>query len=356
MRLFTVILTLLLLSPLALSSSTSPANSQSYEWDFLTQKFKINIIMEDTSNISLRRQGDVWILNMTIPYIAYSFYKEYPGGYRIGDNFTYLRYFITPNDTYVKKLSYILDNISKENGWDSLTEANFILTFVQNIPYVSDYSSTGFMDYYKFPLETLVEGGGDCEDKSLLLATILTILGYDVILFAMEIEYKGLYGHVAVGLNVEKKSGPFAIYLNDYYSYEEKDYYYMESTGEESLYLEQGGIKTLRYWVGVSPERAGAKITNLTFIPINGPHYEGYEGNAGYVEENVKSNTASWYPIYVLLLLVVYLPLFFLLVGKEKKKCPSCGHVIEEDFEYCPHCGYWLKPVLEPWNEERKKD
>jgi len=354
MKLSAIFLAFLLLIPVAFSSSPTD-NTQVYQWDFLTQKFRVNVIMNDSEDISVIRRGNVWILNISIPYVAYSFYKEYPGGYRIGDNFTYLQYFITPNDTYLKRLSHALENISKENGWDALTEANFILTFVQNIPYVSDYPSTGFMDYYKFPLETLVEGGGDCEDKSILLATILTILGYDAILFAMQIEYKGIYGHVAVGLNVEEKSGPFSIYLNDYYSYDGKDYYYMESTGEESLYLEYGEIKTLRYWVGVSPERAGAEITNLTFVPVKGTHYEGYEGNAEYVEENIKANSNSFYPLYVIAMSFIYFPLFFILVRKEKKKCPSCGYVVEEEFEYCPNCGYWLKPPLEPWNGEIKR-
>jgi len=336
---------IIFLSPLALSIQPS-TNTQSYEWDFLGQSFRMNVVMGNEGSINVARIGNNWIINLSIPSMAYSFYREYPGGYRIGDNFSYLNYFVTPNDVYIKELANTLDNISGINGWDELTEANFILTFVQNIPYVSDYPSTGFMDYYKFPLETLIEGGGDCEDKSILLATILDILGYNSILFAMEVEYKGLYGHVAVGLDVEKKEGPFSVYLQDYYIYDGKKYYYMESTGEESIYLDLGEIKTLRYWVGISPQRAGIIIKNLTFIPIEGQHYAGYGGNSEYVEENVSSDDNSWVLLYLLILNLLYFLLFFIFLAREKKKCPSCGYTLEKDFEYCPNCGYWINPKI----------
>ncbi len=355
MKKFTLfMIVLILISPLA-SSSTFSSTTQSYEWSFLTQRFTLHFVMEDRGNITITHLGNEWIINFSIPYLAYSFYKNYPGGYRIGDNFTYLRYFVTPNDTYIKKLAYVLNNISQENGWDRLTEANFILTFVQNVSYVSDYPSTGFMDYYKFPIETLVEGGGDCEDKSILLATILEILNYDSILFAMQVEYKGNYGHVAVGLKVDNKEGPFSVYLQDYYTYQGVKYYYMESTGEESLYLESGGIKTLRYWVGVSPARAEIKITNLTFVPIKGVHYKGYAGNSDYVEENVSYDNTPWNILYLMVLSLIYFPLFFVFLKKEKRKCPYCGYILEKDFEYCPNCGYWLSPKIQFVDMKEKK-
>ncbi len=347
MKYIAIILALSLLF-IPLSHASSENNMIAYNWSFYGQNFEVVININGSGNASLSHSFNFWVLNISIPYSAYQFYQDYPAGYRLGDNLTYLSYFLTPNDTYIQELAHMLDTIAKENGWNRLTEANFILTFVQNVPYVGDYASTGFVDYYKFPLETLFQQGGDCEDKSLLLATILYILGYDVVLFAMEVQFQGLYGHVAVGLNVKDKSGPFARYLQYYYAYDEKDYYYMESTGSESLVTSGGSIENVHYWVGISPEAAGAKIYNLTVIPLNSPHYNGYHQQYNYAKKIKSQENFNWYVYYALALVAVFVPIFIYAVLKEKKRCPSCGYPIEEDFNYCPNCGYWLKPPRPP--------
>jgi len=346
MRYVAIILALaLLLVPL---SHASESDKIAYNWNFGGQDFEVVININGSENSSLSHSFNFWVLNLSVPYSAYQFYQEYPAGYRIGDNLSYLSYFLTPNDTYMVELAHMLDTIARENGWDRLTEANFILTFVQNVPYVSDFVSTGFVDYYKFPLETLFQQGGDCEDKSILLATLLYILGYDVVLFAMEVQFQGLYGHVAVGLNVKNKTGPFARYLQYYYSYDGKDYYYMESTGSESLVTTAGGIENVHYWVGISPEAAGARIYNLTVIPVNGTHYNGYHQKYDYVKEIKSQENSNWYVFYALGLVAIFVPVFIYTVLKEKKRCPSCGYPLEDDFNYCPNCGYWLKPPRPP--------
>ncbi len=345
MRYLAIVVTLTLLF-IPLSHAYSDNNEIAYNWSFYGQNFEVVININGSENSSLYHSFNFWVLNLTVPYDAYQFYRDYPAGYRIGDNLSYLSYFLTPNDTYIRELAHMLDTIAKKNGWDRLTEANFILTFVQHVPYVSDFASTGFVDYYKFPLETLFQKGGDCEDKSLLLATLLYILGYDVVLFAMEVQFQGLYGHVAVGIDVKNKTGPFARYLQYYYAYDGKDYYYMESTGSQSMVISGGGIENVHYWVGISPEAAGAKIYNLTVIPLNGPHYEGYHQKYDYVKEVNAQESFNWYLLYALALLVLFLPLFVYAISKEKKRCPSCGYSLEDDFNYCPNCGYWLNP---PW-------
>lgn len=50
-------------------------------------------------------------------------------------------------------------------------------------------------EYPKYPVETLVEGG-DCEDKSILLAAILRAMGYRTALLV----FSGNPGHIAVGV------------------------------------------------------------------------------------------------------------------------------------------------------------
>jgi len=49
-----------------------------------------------------------------------------------------------------------------------------VVVFVQDIPYESESG-----EYPKYPIETLVENCGDCEDKSILCASLLDLLGYN---------------------------------------------------------------------------------------------------------------------------------------------------------------------------------
>lgn len=62
--------------------------------------------------------------------------------------------------------------------------AEFSLSFVQSVfEYRTDLESHGIPDYISYPVETLVERGGDCEDASLLYVAIMLCAGYDAGLF-----------------------------------------------------------------------------------------------------------------------------------------------------------------------------
>lgn len=90
----------------------------------------------------------------------------------------------------------------------------FAAAFVQEaIPYVSEEG-----EYPRYPVETLVDGG-DCEDKSILLAAILRAMGYRTALLVFD----GNPGHMAVGVEC----------LDCWGSYYQKDgvkYFYLETT------------------------------------------------------------------------------------------------------------------------------
>ncbi len=301
-------------------------NSREYVWTFLGEKYEINL---------------------SIPQSDYAFYKVYPGGYRISFNTTYLQYFLTPDDKYLRKLAFDLRGISKNESFDNLSEINLVLSFVQEtIKYEDDYATTGFVDYYKFPIETLVEGGGDCEDKSMLLATLLHILGYDVILFTMSIVNENV-GHVAVGIHLKDidYKNPLSSYLHDFYYYNGKKYYYMESTSNETLLI--GGY-SIHYYVGISPTEAGFNIKDLESVPFGNYHYRGYHAKNSHVEELPSEKTFPWFAIYLLILSIIFVPLFIKSVLMERKTCPSCGREMENWFNYCPYCGYWLRGTIPP--------
>ncbi len=66
-----------------------------------------------------------------------------------------------------------------------------ILSFVQSLDYIPD---DVWGEYPKFPIETLAEGGGDCEDKAILLTSMLVEAGFKATLLHIS-------GHVAVGVD-----------------------------------------------------------------------------------------------------------------------------------------------------------
>jgi hypothetical protein len=73
----------------------------------------------------------------------------------------------------------------------------------------------------KYPVETLVDLGGDSEDTSILTAAILHEMGYDVALIFFE-DLK----HVIVGV------GPGGGIFGTYYESHGTRYFFLETTGD----------------------------------------------------------------------------------------------------------------------------
>ena len=114
----------------------------------------------------------------------------------------------------------ILGAEAEANGFHTRrTKVEFLIDFVQNLPYVPDDVSTGYDDYTKHMVETLVEGGGDCEDTAVMLASVLQSASfeYDAVLLLLP-------GHMAVGVYGDDLPGT-------YYEYDARQYYYVETTG-----------------------------------------------------------------------------------------------------------------------------
>jgi transglutaminase-like putative cysteine protease len=94
-----------------------------------------------------------------------------------------------------------------------------------------DSDLNGRNEYWKFPLETITDGAGDCEDTSILFAAIMSYMGYDTCLFLFT-------DHMAVGIALESftasgHSGPGI--SSDRHSVEvgNTDYYYCETTNRD---------------------------------------------------------------------------------------------------------------------------
>lgn len=124
-------------------------------------------------------------------------------------------FYVTPNVGIVKEIAQQLDNYLVQ--YNVRCKACFAIKFIQELSYVSDLN-TGFDEYPKFPVETLVEENGDCEDMSYVAASIFKAMGIDVVVLKLP-------GHIAIGAACSDCSG-------SYYDHNGRRYYYLETTGE----------------------------------------------------------------------------------------------------------------------------
>ena len=91
------------------------------------------------------------------------------------------------------------------------------VTFVQSLLYLSDEESKGVDEYVRYPVETLVEGVGDCEDKVVLLSAMFHEMGLDYVLFSLP-------DHLALGVHCN------GVNTKQYIGFDDKRYYYVETT------------------------------------------------------------------------------------------------------------------------------
>jgi hypothetical protein len=80
-------------------------------------------------------------------------------------------------------LADALSALHRQRDWSPLERVENVLAFTQQcFTYDSDQRTAPAGEWPRYPLETLVEGVGDCEDAVILAAAILKRLGYNVAL------------------------------------------------------------------------------------------------------------------------------------------------------------------------------
>ncbi len=114
----------------------------------------------------------------------------------------------------------LMHSLAQEFSRYALTEKDRIalaLTFVQSLPYAYDADSKGKDEYVRYPVETLVDGCGDCEDKVALLVALLYEMDIDFVLLVLP-------EHMALGVHCDE------VEADRYLLFQGKKYYYMETT------------------------------------------------------------------------------------------------------------------------------
>jgi len=177
--------------------------------------------------------GGVRTWTFSVPKDLFAFYRDMP---RIPYASAWGRYALSDADR--PYLEALVEAVAPDR-FNSPDTAYYrvmdVIFFVQQIPYAYDNSTMSYRegafppayrsgaDYPKYPVETLVDGKGDCEDTSILAAAMLDLMGYDVVLLRYS-------DHMALGIEMAKFSPFYADYPPKYYDYEGKRYYYVETT------------------------------------------------------------------------------------------------------------------------------
>jgi hypothetical protein len=112
------------------------------------------------------------------------------------------------DDNDIPILKNIIKQMNQRKIGKDIDLVQLLVNFVQSIPYEESESQ-------KYPIETLFLNKGDCSDKSVLLAKLLSLAGYKTCLFV----YKNAK-HMAVGISSNDKSVAY-----------HSGYIYVESTG-----------------------------------------------------------------------------------------------------------------------------
>ncbi len=155
----------------------------------------------------------------TIQYYDKNMYEYYCTLERYYELEDYINYVLDEkNLEVVDTLVTFLKTCKMQAGYSDYEMVLEAINFVQkNITYVYDENTKGVVEYPRYPIETLYEGQGDCEDTSILLAAIIKELDYGVILIAYD-------DHMAVGIQGEDTV------FGKYYEYEGERYFYVETT------------------------------------------------------------------------------------------------------------------------------
>lgn len=156
-----------------------------------------------------------WSCSLNIPVELYRYYQG-----RAHQSDDMVQFVLSDFDrSCVRSLVASFREGGDQAGYSDHDNMRNVISFVQSLRYATDKESKHTQEYARFPVETLVDGKGDCEDLAILAATILHEMGYKVLLVILP-------EHMALAVNCGDLTE------GTYYSYEGSKYYFLEVTNQ----------------------------------------------------------------------------------------------------------------------------
>jgi len=206
----------------SLDVNQSTALPEEYASVQATINFSVQAVpMSEVASLDWQFKGQSYSLNLSIEnHLCYYYYAhDIPRYYT---DATAVRAFVTPDDPLLVSLA---DNLSAlfHPDWTVAEKAGMVMAMVQYMTYALDNESSGANEYWSFPVETLFVGMGDCEDSTLLLASLYKYYGYECAVLLFFPTEPDIAGHAAVALALDDWEG-------FYYNHGGIRYYYVETT------------------------------------------------------------------------------------------------------------------------------
>ena len=161
-------------------------------------------------------RGDMWI-EIPVDREMYEHYRSL-GRYHGVEN--YQKYINDANNrAIIAQIVKVIRDGTMGLSYSDAAMVRELAKFTQDvIEYQYDSDTTGEDEYPRYPIETLYEGRGDCEDTVILMAALLKEMGYEVGILHVP-------GHVAVALRTADNYSGGA-----YYEINGHRYLFIEST------------------------------------------------------------------------------------------------------------------------------
>ncbi|MCK9314144.1 MAG: hypothetical protein M0P20_08870 [Methanocorpusculum sp.] len=115
-------------------------------------------------------------------------------------------------DEMYENLFRVFDSYAESHALTSDEYIELLTTYVQNIPYKTSKTEI------RFPIETVIDDWGDCDDKSVLLAGLLDKKGYDAGVFVFRNDNHMAAG-VKGGCQTEYRDSGYSIIETTRYAY-----------------------------------------------------------------------------------------------------------------------------------------
>jgi hypothetical protein len=151
------------------------------------EKFVKNYLF--TYDWSDKNNGKEINISVKVPLDLYNYYVNYKT-HLFANDFSNIPTFVTADDPVVKDIANQIYQLYKSTGMNPVVMAQLL---VDEIVYTDDINS-GYDEYPKYPVETLVDGKGDCEDTSFLLSSLLKFSGTSIPFHTVIIEFSNHLG------------------------------------------------------------------------------------------------------------------------------------------------------------------
>jgi PKD repeat protein len=170
---------------------------------------------------------------VSIPSSLYYEYRGRPRG--VWDQRDYDEYVLDPLDDAF--LEGLMNWIQSQVGTDYYAAIECAFHFVQAaITYTSD--PVFFYEYPKYPIETLVDGVGDCEDTAILYASLVRTLGAGAMIAAVDTSGNGSPDHMITLVPVSQQYADGVTcahgHTKSFWTYGSTLYAFAETTGSPS--------------------------------------------------------------------------------------------------------------------------